>query len=102
MLLFFNKIIPCAHTRYSKNKYNIQTKGQKCLKIALIIAPKRSKRASKIALKSLKMAKNCQLDGTKLVLLIFEKHNFLSIFVESEMRKIRKIEGHFLRNFQKK
>ncbi len=33
--------------------------------------------------------------------MIFEKINFLSIFVESELRKIRKIEGHFLRNFQK-
>ena len=49
MSLFFNKIIPHARTRYLKNIYNMQTKGQIWLKIPLIIAPKKSKMASKMA-----------------------------------------------------
>ena len=49
MSLLFNKIIPCARTRYLKNIYNMQTKGTKWLKIPLIIGPKIIKMASKIA-----------------------------------------------------
>ena len=71
----------CIYEAFEK-KYNMQTKGQKCLNMHLIIAPKRSKMASKIALKCLNMAKNYQLDGGKLlVLLIFEKLNILTLFL---------------------
>ena len=50
------------------------------------------------------MAKNCQLDGTKLILLIFEKLDFVSNFWSRKCTKYVKFKeiftfsGNFLKN----